>query len=272
MQPRTALTAILSAASLVALAPAATAHPNHDGDLRDDVILHVDDSYDSCFFDLHPELTQDEFDEFTKEGSFVMHDLQLSGAEALGRGQVEVNLDYVSTGVDDTKGAWNNTMSHPTADHYLGDRIASPRLAVRVGVSRRVDLGVWGTLDPQSNYGLVGIHSKVTILEQDADMPVSVAVRPTAVSMLGPDELLVADIGFDLSVSRNYKGLQPYLGISSHGAASFERSDEVDLDPGEAWYSSAFAGLAYGWKNVRLAAEANTGPLTTYGMRLGGNF
>ena len=261
MTPRT-LIAVTVPMALAALAPIARAQP----------ALHVDDSYDECFFDLHPELTQQEFDEFAREGGVVMHDYQLASAAPIGKGEIEVALDYTRTVIDDSKGAWNNTMSHPDEDHYLGDVRAFPRLGVRVGVSRRVDVGVWGTLSPGANYGFVGIQSKVTILDQDEAMPVSVAVRPTASALVGPEELLVADFGVDFSVSRNYKGLSPYLGFAAHTTGAFERSDDVDLDPGTAAHMAAFAGLSYGWKALRLAVHAETGPLTVYGARVGGSF
>jgi hypothetical protein len=35
---------------------------------------------------------------------------------------------------------------------------------------------------------------------------------------------------------------------------------------------AAFAGLSYGWKALRLAVHAETGPLTVYGARVGGSF
>ncbi len=271
MSIRLALFTVPTLLTLTALEPTAAAHPSgHDGDPAP---LHVDDSYDECFFDLHPELTQEEFDEFAKEGSMVMHDHLLASAEAIGPGQVAVSLDYTSTAIDDSKGAWNNTMSHPTEDHWLGHAIAFPRLGVRMGVSRRVDVGVWGTLAPQANYGFIGLESKVTILEQDESMPVSFAVRPTAVSLVGPDELVVFDTGVDFAVSRNFMGLSPYAGFTGHTTIAFERSDEVELDhPGTAAYMAAFAGVAYDWKNLRLAAQAETGPLTTYAARVGGSF
>src|SRR5262245_15655267 len=97
----------------------------------DPPVLHVDDRYSECFFDLHPELTQAEFDEFAKEGGVVMHDLQLASAAPIGKGRFEVALDYSRTVIDDSKGAWNNTMSHPQADHWLGDVRAFPRLGAR---------------------------------------------------------------------------------------------------------------------------------------------
>jgi len=235
-------------------------------------MLHVGNAYDDCYFDLHPELTQAEFDEFTREGSALLHDQQLAGAEALGRGVVHVSLDYASTAVDDSKGAWNNTMSHPAADHYLGNRLAFPRLGVRVGVASRVDVGAWGTLNPNSNYGFIGLDTKVTILRQDERMPVSFAVRPTAAALLGPEEVLVSDLGFDLSVSRLYKGLAPYAGLSAHTATGLERSPDVDLDTARQSYSGAFVGLSYRWKQLFVAGQADAGPLTTYSMRLSGVF
>jgi hypothetical protein len=270
MTKHTILTTTISA-TLALLSARAMAHPDgHDG--SPDPLHVVDGSYSECFFDLHPELTQDEFDQWAKEGATVMHDNQLAGAEAIGRGQIEVSVDYNSTAIDDSKGAWNNTMSHPDADHYLGHNLAFPKINVRVGVSRRVEVGTWGTLNPWSNYGFVGLSSKITVLEQRGDMPVSVAVRPTAVALLGPKELFAADTGADFSVSRYYKGLSPYAGIGAHTSIAVERSDQVDLDPGTAAYMTAFAGLAYQWKKLRVAGEAQTGALTTYAMRIGGSF
>ncbi|MBZ0232339.1 MAG: hypothetical protein K8M05_08305 [Deltaproteobacteria bacterium] len=268
MKPHATLAAIT--VTLTSMAPIALAHPDgHDGTPAP---LHVDDSYDECFFDLHPELTQAEFDEFAREGGVVMHDLQLASAEAMRPGDFEVSLDFSRTVIDDSKGAWNNTMSHPTSDHWLGHTRAFPRLSARAGVSRRVGVGVWGTLDPRANYGFLGMHSKVTVVEQDDATPVSVAVRPTAVALLGPEELLVLDLGIDASVSRSYKGLSPYVGLAAHTTAAFERSNDVDLDPGTAWTTAAFAGLAYAWRGVRVAAHGEAGPLNVLAARVGGAF
>ena len=241
-------------------------------DSHDGLVLHVDDSYSECFFDLHPELTQSEFDTFAKEGSVVMHDLQLASAAPIGRHQWEVSLDYSRTVIDETKGAWNNTMSHPAADHWLGNVRAFPRLSARYGITQRVDVGLTGTLDPNANYGFLGAQSKVTLFEQDESMPVSIAVRPTVMTLLGPKELFVVDAGADVSVSRNYKGLAPYVGFAAHTTGAFERSPDVDLDPGTAAYMEAFAGISYAWKNIRAAAQADAGPLNVLAMRVGGNF
>ena len=261
----------LSVALILALPSIALAHPTgHDGEPV--AGLHVDDSYANCFFDLHPELTQSEFDEFAKEAGAITRFHQISSAETLGRGNFNVSLAMAETPVDDAKGAWNNTMSHPEEDHYLGHEVAFPRIIVRVGVAERVDVGAWATVDPNASYGFVGLDSKISILRQDENNPVSIAIRPNASALLGPKEVWVGNAGVDVSVSRNYKGLSPYLGFSAMTSVAVERSDEVDLDPGTSNDLVAFTGLSYNWKKLSMAAEAEVGPMTTYALRIGGNF
>src|SRR6185369_9786373 len=111
---------------------------------------------------------------------------QLGDTDTLGKHKFDVSLQYTSTGIDDSKGAWNNTMSHKAADHYLGESIVLPQVAARFGVSDRVDVGVWGTLNPQSNYGVVGVDTKIALLRQGPGRPVTVAVRPSLSSLVGP--------------------------------------------------------------------------------------
>jgi hypothetical protein len=62
-------------------------------------------------------------------------------------------------------------MSHPTADHYLGDSIAFPRIVGRYGVTDRIDVGAWGGVDVHSNYGIVGVESKIALMQQGLPDP-----------------------------------------------------------------------------------------------------
>jgi hypothetical protein len=235
-------------------------------------VLHVDPQYKSCFFDLHPELTQAEFAELTAELGSILRPRQLGDASTLGKGRFEVGPSFGGTGIDDSKGAWNNSMSHPTADHYLGDAIELPLLSARAGVSDRVDLGISGGANPHSNYGLATLDAKIALMRQGPARPVSIAVRPTLSSLIGPAELWIGNASIDLSVSRRFGAFSPYLGGASNASFGVERSTDVDLEDEVTTGSVVYGGLGYVWRTLALAAEAEHGKLTSYSFRVSARF
>lgn len=234
--------------------------------------LHVNDAHSSCFFDLHPELTQAEFQEFTAELGSVLRFRQLGDVAPLGKGHFDIGVHYTRTPIDDSKGAWNNTMSHPTADHYLGRSIEFPRIVARIGVSDRVDIGAWGGLHPQSNYGLAGVDAKIALMTQGPTRPVSVAIRPSITSLVGPNEVWVGNASIDVAVSRAFGSWSPYVGVGTSGSLGVERSKDVDLDIAAAEASLAYAGISYRWRRLVLSAEAENAELASYAFRVSTRF
>jgi hypothetical protein len=269
MRPFSTVIGALGLAAILAPAPAGAQYPDNG---KPAPHLHVSPAHGSCFFDLHPELTQREFEEFAGELGSIARFRQLGDATTLGRGRFDVSVQYGNTPIDDSKGAWNNTMSHPTADHYLGQSIALPALVARYGVSDRVDIGAWGTINPQSNYGLVGIESKVALLRQGSGRPVSVSIRPSITSLVGPSEVWAGNMSVDLSVSRAFGPVSPYAGVAASSSLAVERSQDVDLDPATADGSLAYAGVSYRWRAFLLSAEMEKGRLFSYGFRIGTRF
>ncbi len=235
-------------------------------------ILHVDDAYRSCFFDLHPELTKEEFREFAAELGSILRFRQLGDTATVGRGRVDVSVQFVSTSIDDSKGAWNNTMSHPAGDHYLGQAIAFPRIVARFGMSNRVDVGVWGGFNPRSNFALAGADTRIVVLEQDASTPVSLSIRPSIASMFGPSEVWAAGASLDVSVGREFGPVSPYVGVATSASLAVERSKDVDLEPAVATGSVAYAGVSYRWRALLLSGEVEKGALFSYGFRIGTRF
>lgn len=110
-------------------------------------LLHVNDAYRRSVFDLHPELTKDEFEAFTAELGSVLRFRQLGDTTTLGRGNVEVSVQFANTPFDDSKVAWN------TADHCVGRSISFPQVVARFGVNDRADVGAWGGSTPPRNTG-----------------------------------------------------------------------------------------------------------------------
>jgi len=264
------LSIVISTLGLVAILAPAPASAQQPGTGRP--TLHVSDAYRSCFFDLHPELTKDEFKEFAAELGSVLRFRQLGDTTTLGKGNVDISVQFTSTPVGDAKGAWNNTMSHPAADHWLGESISLPRIVARFGVSDRVDVGAWGGLSPGSNYGLVGADTKIALVRQGADRPVSVSIRPSITSLLGPSEVWAGNASIDVSVSRALGALSPYAGVATTASLAVERAEDVDLDPATAAGSLAYAGLSYRWRAFVLSAEVEKGTLVSYAFRIGTRF
>jgi len=258
-----------SLALLAALVPAA-AHAQSAPTVRP--TLHVGTEYRNSYFDLHPELTKEQFKDFAGEAGSILRFRQLGDSTTLGKGKVDLSLQYTSASIDDTKGAWNNTMSHPTSTSYLGGSIAFPRLVARVGVSDRVDVGAWGGFDPRANYGLAGVDTKVVLLRQDEGKPVSLAIRPSIASLFGPAEVWAATASIDLSVSRSMGAFSPYVGAATTGSVAGERSKDVDFDPVTTSASVVYAGVTYDLRGFLLSAEIEKGTLVSYGFRIGKRF
>lgn len=96
-------------------------------------------------------------------------------------------------------------MAHPEVDHYLGEEITIPRLMLRVGVTQSIDVEASGTFDPRANYGFLGVGAKVALLKERQGAPVSVAIRPSMSTLLGPVEVTLASLSTELLVSRRHQ-------------------------------------------------------------------
>lgn len=250
---RSFISVITSAAALAALADTAAAQTRPDPAVR---------------IGLGPGLTQTEFREFAREFGSVLRPPQLGDATTLGRGRFEVGVDWTSAPIDNTKGAW----SHTTADRALAERAGAPRLAARYGLSDRVDIGASGGWNVGSNWGFASVETRIAALRQGPRMPVSLLIRPTLTSLIGPDNVVVATASLDVSVSRAIGALAPYAGFSSTASAAVERSSDLELGTEGATRSPAYFGVAYRAQNLTLAAEVEPGRRTGYALRIGTRF
>ncbi len=233
---------------------------------------HVSDAYASPFIELHPELTKEEFEQFAAELGSVLRFRQLGDTTPLGRGQVDVSVQFADASIDDSKAAWNNTISHPTASQRISGSMSFPRIVARFGVSDRVDVGALGGFAPHANYGLLGVDSRIALLKQGPARPVSVSVRPSLTLLVAPSEALVGNAGVDLSVSRAFGAVSPYAGIAASTLGAVERSNRVNLDPVSAGATHAYAGVSYHWRPLTLSAEVETGAQVRYAFGVGTRF
>jgi len=100
-----------------------------------DVVLHVDPSLHECEVHFSPQLTQSAFGRFVREFGSVSAFKQGAPPDVLGRWGVAIGVEQIFFRVDETSPAWNDTFTHPAADHWLGADKAFPKLRLRLGVS-----------------------------------------------------------------------------------------------------------------------------------------
>lgn len=261
---------VVSTLGLVATLAAAPAAAQQSDNGRAAPQLHVGDAYRSCFFDLRPGLTQNEFETFTAELGSVLRFRQLGDSTTLRRGKIDVGVQFANTSVDDSKGACSATSQPPAGQ--LGRSFSYPQVAARFGVSNRVDIGAWGGYEPGAKYGLVGVDTKIALVRQGPSRPVSVSIRPSFVTLIRPSRVWVGSASVDLSVSRAFGPVSPYAGVAASTWLAVERLEDGHLDPATADHQLAYAGLSYRWRTLTLSAEVEKATRVSYAFRIGTGF
>lgn len=219
-------------------------------------VLHVNDEWSQCAIVLDPGLSPEAWSQFVSELGIVTYLRPIASAEPLGRGNIEIALLDWSTRIDDADPAWNDTFSHPHADHYLmdGSALHIPGLMARVGVTDRADVGAYFTKALGANYGFVGGQVQYTVLH-DAKRQLSASTRLSTVWLYGPEDMTARTHGLDVVVSKRLSNFSPYVGFSSYISHARETTSKVDLDPETAYGSLAMAGVVVHLAALRLGGE-----------------
>jgi hypothetical protein len=109
-------------------------------------------------------------------------------------------------------------------------------------------------------------------MRQGPSRPVSLSVRPSVTTLVGPAEVWAAHASIDVSVGRELGAFTRYIGVATSTSLAVERSSDVDLDPAWADGSVAYAGISYRWRGLQVSAEVEKGALTSVGVRVGKRF
>jgi hypothetical protein len=244
--------------------PTAAAHAESEG-----VALHVGYDYDSCYIDLHPELTQDQFGRFARKFMDTAPFLAMAGAETIGAGHVRLGVTYSQSFVDDAEPEWNNTFTHPGDDHWLGQP-AIPMLSGRVGLPAKFDVELMGTSDLSSNWGLGAAAVRRVVLTQSETMPVALAARATYEHLFGPPEVDVDGAALEALASRRFGPVSPYAGAAVTASLASEQTNELSLDPALSFGGRGVVGteLNLGWFHA--SAQGTWASVPSVALQVGG--
>jgi len=252
----------LAAVALGLLAPsAASAHKNP--------VLHVGYDYESCYIDLHPELTAGQFKGFAREfadaGAFV----PMAGARSLAPWKVGLGLTFNQTFIDDSKPEWNNTFSHPGEDHWLGKPVL-PILQARIGLPRALETELMLTGDPEANWAVVAAALRAPLLDETAELPLSASLRLGYMHLLGADELDLDAVSMESLVSKTLGAFTPYVGLGGVASHASEHTDELSLGSTTAFSARATVGLEVALGRFRIAGQGMLASVNSVALMLGG--
>jgi hypothetical protein len=233
-------------------------------------VLHVNDRWKDCAFVISPSLTQAAWRQFVGELGQVSYFRPLASARPLRPRQFEVSALNWATGIDGADDAWNDTFSHPDAEHHLvdGPALEVPGLMARVGVTDRVDVGAYFTKNLSSNYGLMGAQAQYSLLD-DVERNVAAAARVSVVRLFGPVDLSMSVYGADVVVSRDISVFSPYAGVSGYVARGVERTASVELRNEHVLGLQGTAGIAVRLSMLRIGVEATMAKVPGYSIRIG---
>lgn len=238
------------------------------------VTLHVSTRWQECAMQIDPSLTQAAWRQFTEEAGLVAYFRPIADARPMGKGNWEVSLMQWETGIKDTDAAWNDTFVHPDSAHWLfeGRGLKFPGLTARVGVSDRVDLGVYLTQNPNANYGFYGGQLQYNFARSE-ETGLSASARASFVSLFGPEDMDVTVIGADLVASKRYAlrwaSLSPYAGVSSYLSTAHEKTAAVSLADETAIGARAMIGVTGEFSIARLGVEYSVARVNSFSLKMG---
>lgn len=231
--------------------------------------LHTNHRWEECSIVLDPSLTPAAWRQFVSELGIVTYFRPMTSAKPMGKRNFEIGLLNWGTQIDDSDDAWNDTFSHPDSTHYLaeGSALYIPGLTARVGISERVDLGVYFTKNVNANYGFVGGQVQYAVLA-DPERKLSAAGRLSVVQLFGPEDMKASTYGLDFLVSKEISRFEPYVGVSGYMARARETTSKVDLDDETAFGAQATVGITARVSLLRLGAEYHLAKVPGVSMKI----
>lgn len=155
------------------------------------------------------------------------------------------------------------------------------RLLADVGIRRetlqdpdaRLENREVGALWARAYYGWLGVETKWSVLRQQEDVPVTVALRGAYTKTLYVADMDMHALTADVSVGRTFWGrLTPYLGVGADAVVAVETSPAVSLKTETVLVPHATAGVELRVWRVAVGAEAQVAALTSWQAQISALF
>lgn len=146
-----------------------------------------------------------------------------------------------------------------------------PKLHLHKGLPLGIDVGVSYAAVPNTNIKMIGAEVRYALIKGGPVTP-AVGLRASYSTLRGVDQMDLDTKGFDVSVSKGFAFVTPYVGAGVVRVSSTP-NNIPGLTKTQFTDSKVFAGANFNFLLMNLAIEADrTGDATTYGAKLGWRF
>lgn len=211
---------------------------------------------------LPPGYGQTEFRDLSEQVGLAIAYTPLAPAEPLGLLGFDVGVEVTAVKIDRDEPFWR--VMTDTPPRYL----PVPKLHAQKGLPFGVDVGLVYSKVPSSNIGMLGGEIKWAILKGTLATP-ALAVRASYTTLTGVDDFDLSTYGADVSVSKGFAFVTPYLGVGETWIKS--SADALGFDESLA-APKMFVGAKVSLMVLSLAAEANYSKIPSYSLRLSLSF
>lgn len=176
----------------------------------------------------------------------------------------------VGVSLGGTKIANRDAMKEAAGGASVPSILPSVALRVHKGLPFNLNVGASYTNVPGTPLSALGGELRWAVLPGGALMP-AVSARISASSSMGVDQLKLKSTGFDVSVSKGFTLLTPYLGIGR--VQSKVSAPQTTLATEKIGQTKYFGGVNANLGLMNLAIEGDrTGKASTYSLKLGMRF
>lgn len=211
-------------------------------------------------------LTQSEFRLLSEDLGAIVSFKPLIPSEPLGLTGFDIGVGVSGT-VLENRSVWEKA----TGGSSVPSTIAVPSLRAHKGLPFDIDVGLSVSRVPSAGVTVTGGELRWAPLAGNAVLP-AIALRLSASSMSGVDQLKLRTLGFDVSVSKGFLFATPYAGLGTVNVKSKPQGAPLAGDE-DFNLAKVFAGVNLNLGLGNLAFEADkTGKASSYSAKFGFRF
>lgn len=206
------------------------------------------------------------YDAFVKDAGAIFSYKAISPAEPLGLLGFDVGVEITATSVEGID-EWGDAIGSTSVSV-----LPFPKIHAHKGLPMGIDLGLVYSSLPTVDMSYVGGEIRYSFISGNLAIP-AVAIRGTYTQLLGLDQLDLNTKGVELTVSKGFLMLTPYLGVGNIWTSSTLDLNGVASVSSDVSQVKYFAGLNINLGLINFVGEFDqTGDSKSYTAKIGLRF